>query len=148
MARVYLDLCSLNRPFDDQTQERIRLEAEAVLRVLALVRAGQAEWLSSDAVEVELAAGPASARRSWITELLGGAVQSVQVGEKEAARAEELTAIGLRPLDALHLACAEAGRADVFLTTDDEVIRVARRPTTQLHVRVMNPMAWVQELPR
>jgi len=29
MERVYLDLCCLNRPFDDQTQERIRLETEA-----------------------------------------------------------------------------------------------------------------------
>ena len=28
---IYLDVCCLNRPFDDQTQERIRLESEAVL---------------------------------------------------------------------------------------------------------------------
>lgn len=27
--KVYLDACCLNRPFDDQTQGRIRLEAEA-----------------------------------------------------------------------------------------------------------------------
>ncbi|MBE2197400.1 MAG: hypothetical protein IAE79_02240 [Anaerolinea sp.] len=26
--RVYLDVCCLNRPFDDQSQERIQLEAE------------------------------------------------------------------------------------------------------------------------
>jgi hypothetical protein len=24
---IYLDVCCLNRPFDDQTQQRIRLEA-------------------------------------------------------------------------------------------------------------------------
>jgi len=27
--RIYLDNCSFNRPFDDQTQLRIRLETEA-----------------------------------------------------------------------------------------------------------------------
>ena len=34
MYRIYLDACCLNRPLDDQTQARIRLEAEAVLIVL------------------------------------------------------------------------------------------------------------------
>ena len=34
MTKLYLDACCVNRPFDDQTQDRIRLEAErAVLRV-------------------------------------------------------------------------------------------------------------------
>ncbi|BAZ26615.1 hypothetical protein NIES4073_75230 [Kalymmatonema gypsitolerans NIES-4073] len=32
---IYLDVCCLNRPFNDQTQERIRLEAEAVFIILA-----------------------------------------------------------------------------------------------------------------
>jgi len=27
--RVYLDICCLKRPFDDQSQERVRLESEA-----------------------------------------------------------------------------------------------------------------------
>ncbi|WP_373529089.1 hypothetical protein [Nostoc sp.] len=39
---IYLDVCCLNRPFDDQTQERIFLEAEAVLRILAIVQMG--DW--------------------------------------------------------------------------------------------------------
>jgi hypothetical protein len=34
VVRIYLDACCLNRPFDDQTQARIRLEAEAVLMIL------------------------------------------------------------------------------------------------------------------
>ncbi len=28
--RIYFDVCCLNRPFDDQSQQRIRLEAEAI----------------------------------------------------------------------------------------------------------------------
>ena len=34
--RIYLDVCCLNRPFDDQAQERVRLESEAVKSVLFL----------------------------------------------------------------------------------------------------------------
>ena len=30
--KIYLDVCCLNRPFDDQTQDRIHLESEAVVR--------------------------------------------------------------------------------------------------------------------
>jgi hypothetical protein len=32
--RIYLDICYLNRPFDDQRQDRIRLESEAVPLIL------------------------------------------------------------------------------------------------------------------
>ena len=33
--RAYLDICALKRPFDDHAQSRIRLEANAVLELLA-----------------------------------------------------------------------------------------------------------------
>ncbi|HPZ08922.1 MAG TPA: hypothetical protein PL110_12455 [Candidatus Eremiobacteraeota bacterium] len=32
--KIYLDTCCLNRPFDDQTQDRNRLEAEAIMIIL------------------------------------------------------------------------------------------------------------------
>ncbi len=48
MIRIYLDACCLNRPFDDQTQARIRLEAEAVLIILTQCQMGDWEWIGSD----------------------------------------------------------------------------------------------------
>lgn len=33
---VYLDNCCYNRPFDDQTQERVHLESEAILTILKM----------------------------------------------------------------------------------------------------------------
>ena len=35
MISIYLDVCCLNRPFDDQSQPRIHLESEAILTILA-----------------------------------------------------------------------------------------------------------------
>ena len=52
--------------------------------------------------------------------------------------------LGFDPFDALHPACAEQGQADVFLTTDDGLIRRARR-TNEFRTRVENPVSWYQE---
>ena len=38
--RVYLDNCCYNRPFDDQSQLKVRLETEAKLAIQAMMRIG------------------------------------------------------------------------------------------------------------
>ena len=48
---VYLDVCCLNRPFDDYSQERIRLESEAVLLILERCQGEVWQLLGSDAVD-------------------------------------------------------------------------------------------------
>ena len=48
-------------------------------------------------------------------------------------------------VDALHLACAEQGAVDVFLTTDDRLLRRARRHAQMLRIRVENPVSWYKE---
>jgi predicted nucleic acid-binding protein len=53
----------------------------------------------------------------------------------------------LHGLDALHLACAQGLRADVFLTTDDALVRAAGRiPAGSLTVTVANPLAWLTDI--
>lgn len=49
-----------------------------------------------------------------------------------------------KALDALHIACAEAGKADVILTTDDDLIKRASRSV--LNVDVKNPCVWLLEV--
>ena len=39
---IYLDMCCLKRPFDDQSQPRIALEMEAIVTVLAMIHSGEA----------------------------------------------------------------------------------------------------------
>lgn len=48
VMRIYLDVCCLNRPFDDQTQIRIHLEAEAILSIIQSVDDGEWEWINND----------------------------------------------------------------------------------------------------
>ena len=46
--KVYLDACCLNRPFDDQSQPRVRLETEAVSLILEKLAQGEWDWVGSE----------------------------------------------------------------------------------------------------
>ena len=144
--RLYLDLCCLNRPFDDQTQDRIRLESEAVILILGHITAGEWELVGSEVLQFEIEQTPDSARGERVRELTLTARYFVRVGASEIARAEELEAMGFRAYDALHLACAEAGGAEAFLSTDDQMLRVASRGSKRLRLRVANPEVWIREM--
>ncbi|MBA2645801.1 MAG: PIN domain-containing protein [Pyrinomonadaceae bacterium] len=144
-VKIYLDVCSLQRPFDDQRQARIRLEAEAVKLIIARVEDGDFTWLTSEVVDYEVAQNP-DAERAFKARLLAAHAETkVIVGANETARANELEQLGFTGFDALHLACAESGNADVFLTTDDKLLKRAARVATKLGVRVANPLQWAQE---
>ena len=147
MVRLYLDACCLNRPFDDQCQTRVRLEAEAVLAILAAVAAGDWTLLSSSALTLELERTPDSRRRARTQKYLSLAREYFTAGPAQSARVKYLQVAGvLRALDALHLACAENLRADVFLTTDDRLLRGGRRlASAGLAFVVYNPLAWLTE---
>ena len=53
-GNVYLDACCLNRPFDDQSQLRVRLESESILWLLNEVQSGRWSWTSSHVLEWEV----------------------------------------------------------------------------------------------
>jgi predicted nucleic acid-binding protein len=146
MPKIYLDVCCLNRPFDDQTQARIRLEAEAVLMILAECETGHWQWIGSEAIDLEISQTPDPERRRRVQLLALHAHRSIVVGQPEIERARQIETWGISAFDALHLACAESGRADVFLTTDDRLLRKSAGYAKQLHVRVENPLVWLREV--
>lgn len=53
--------------------------------------------------------------------------------------AASLPALGFGPLDALHLAFAEASAARWFVTTDDHLLKLAERNRERLHVETVRP---------
>jgi predicted nucleic acid-binding protein len=145
MVTVYLDACCLNRPFDDQTQDRIRLESEAVLLILGHVHRGDWRWVGSEVLDVEIARNPDAERRRRVQVLAGTVTESVTLDAQVEQRGSELEALGFGAFDALHLACAEHAEADVFLTTDDGLLRRARRNRSRIRVQVENPLPWLKE---
>jgi predicted nucleic acid-binding protein len=146
MWRVYLDVCCLNRPFDDTTQDRVYLEAQAVLVILDHFQSGDWQWISSEVVNFEIERIPDPARRARIQFLLRRAGHLALVTQAERERMRHLQALGFQAMDALHLACAETAAVDVFLTTDDRLLRLAARVAAQLRARVANPLTWLREV--
>ncbi|MCX6038566.1 MAG: hypothetical protein NTW99_11895 [Chloroflexi bacterium] len=66
--------------------------------------------------------------------------------QEAVERARELVAVGFVGFDAVHLACAESGKADVFLTTDDRLLKLVKRHVRQLQIKVENPLDWIKEI--
>ncbi len=146
--RIYLDTCCLSRSFDDQMQIRIYQETGFIGQILAQILSGHWHWISSDALMDEVEQIPDLDQRLQIENLITDAHQTVSVGAGEILRRKQLETLGFKELDALHLACAESGSVDVFLTTDDGLLKIAKRYNRQLHVRVENPSIWFQEMIR
>jgi predicted nucleic acid-binding protein len=140
--KIYLDVCCLNRPFDDWSQERVRLEGDAVLSIMQRVRSGTWQLISSEAIAVELERMRNLEKKARILELLAQATQRQAIDNEVDLRAQQLEGLGLGLFDAFHLACAEAARADVFLSTDDRLLKTALRHQETLQVGVGNPVVW------
>ena len=141
--KIYLDVCCLNRPFDDQKQQRVRLESEAILLIMTRFESNQWQWFSSEVVLDEILQTGNEDRKKRLLNLNEKAAKSLIVTDKDFERGQNLAALGFGDMDALHLACAESGDVDVFLTTDDKLIRTAKKLAGQLNVLVDNPLNWL-----
>jgi len=146
MRTIYLDLCCLNRPFDDQHQARVRLESEAVLGIVQLARLGELTLIGSEALDLESSQNPDTDRRRKVEAFLSAATSKVTVGAGERQRGRDLESLGLQAFDALHIACAESAGAEVLLTTDDRFRKKAARLQNKLALRVENPAKWYPEV--
>lgn len=141
---LYLDLNCFNRPFDDQGQQRVASETGAVFTILQRLIEGLDQLIWSDVLELENAQHPLPDRRTEIGSWSRRARVRIRIDEQVAARAEGLLVYGLAPLDAAHLACAEAGACACLVTCDDRFIRRARRTNTQ--VMMKNPIEYLEDL--
>lgn len=142
---LYLDTCSLQRPLDDRSQVRIRLEAEAVLSVIDLVEAGTIDLLSSDVLTYETEKNPHPTRTEFVWEVLSSASRHIEYADGVEKRAQELNQEGIDTLNSMHLASAEQGDADVFCTCDDSFLTKARREVSG-ETQVVSPLTLVEDI--
>lgn len=84
--RIYLDACCLNRPFDDQSQERIRLETEAVILILSRVQRGYWEQIGSEVLDFEIDQTPDLERRARVKVLARAVHRPVPVEKQNVER--------------------------------------------------------------
>ncbi len=144
--KLYLDVCCLNRPFDDWSQERIRLEGEVILSIFERIVAKQWELISSEAIEAELLKMRNIEKLQNVQRLLSLATTSIMVDSSIDRRSQELESLGFGLYDSFHIACAEIGRVDVLLTTDDRLLNRATRHVNNLNVAISNPVTWLMSV--
>jgi predicted nucleic acid-binding protein len=145
-VKLYLDACCLNRPFDDQSQDRIRLETEAVLLIIQRCLDQEWTWYGSEVLTFELEQIPDADRWQKVRYLAKYIHTLIRLDSGITTRAQELSGIGISAFDALHIACAEEAVVDVFLTTDDRLIKLADRYPGRIQVRICNPLPWISEV--
>ena len=82
-------------------------------------------------------------RREYVGTYLGLAASLVEVNPVLLQRAREIEKQGIAPLDALHLASAEKGRAEWFVTCDDRILKRARQGKLDVRPRVGTPIEFM-----
>jgi predicted nucleic acid-binding protein len=144
--RIYLDCCCLNRPFDDRSQDRVRIEIAALEIIMERVANGTWILLGSDVLAAELEEIPDPERRHAVTALLLHAKEWIVTSPEVVDLASEFTAAGIDAMDALHLASATVGEADAFLTVDTRLYKRAQRVHDPKPVATFLPAIWLEGL--
>ena len=141
---IYLDMCCLKRPFDDQSQPRIRLETEAVLALLA-AESDAIRFERSPALWLENNRNPLPVRAARVAKWLGSPGRTPEHAEL-ASRTKALMSFGFTNFDALHVASAEAVGVDVLATCDERLVKTARQSGDALRVRVVGVVELAAEV--
>ncbi len=140
--RVYLDNCCFNRPYDDQSSLAIRLETEAKLGIQEKIKSGHLSLGWSYILDFENNANPFLEKRIEIQKWKETADSFVNETEEILSKMNELTAIGLKPLDALHVACAISLECQYFLTVDKGILKKTREYS---ETKIINPINFIIE---
>lgn len=126
VERVYLDTNVYCRPFDNQSDKRIRRESEAFIEIVDASSRSEIVLVSSDYVkfEIENIMGPLKRKdvrgfeRTLVSVNVAGSTQIFSLARKFSNKC------GLNSLDALHVSAACIGKAGWFLTCDDEFYKM------------------------
>jgi predicted nucleic acid-binding protein len=140
---IYIDVCTLSRPFDEQHFLRIRLETEAFNLILSAVKQHDYTMLISPVHIKEIDAIDDSVERIELQTLLEEYGKPVKVSKTAARkRAEELVKAGFGIADAAHVAFAEQAGAQ-FVSCDDALVKKCIRHGSK--VWCGNPVAFCEK---
>jgi predicted nucleic acid-binding protein len=139
-TRVYLDNCCFNRPYDDQGSIVIQIETDAKLYIQELIRYDQLELVWSFVLDYENNDNPYEEIRIRIAEWQQYAVVDCGLTDEITSQAESFMKLGLRQKDATHVACAIAGQADYFITTDKKILN-----KKIIGIKIIDPVNFIRD---
>lgn len=131
-----------NRPFDDQSQVRVKLETIAIYAILKTIKERKFTLLWSFMLEFENSLNPYEDIKMEIEMASSLASEHINMAGDIVETAKYLESKGIKPRDAIHLACAIKGRADYFLTCDYKLIKKAH--LIQDKIVIINPIDFIR----
>ena len=141
--KIYLDNCMFNRPFDEQSHIRIRIETEAKLAIQEEIRRGTYQLIWSYILDYENNKNPFRERQEQIMKWKKYAITDIEENTDIIKTALLLNSKGLQKMDSLHIACAIFAKADYFLTTDDKVIKKENAIT---ELEISDPINFIKKV--
>ena len=120
--RMYLDNCCFNRPYDDQSQPRVRFETQAKLHIQRMIFERKVELVWSYVLKFENSRNPFEAKKNAIARWEKLSSFFVNITDKIVADAKTITETGVKNTDALHIACAIAGNCNYLITVDKRLL--------------------------
>jgi hypothetical protein len=139
--RIYLDNCCFNRPFDNQSSIRVKLETDAKLYVQLLVKIGRLELAWSYILDFENSANPFIEKKSTIEKWKPLSIIDVAENDNILNNANSFVNLGVSAKDALHVACAIDAKCGYFLTTDDTLLK---KISDRNEITVLNPTDFIK----
>jgi predicted nucleic acid-binding protein len=143
--RLYLDSCCYNRPYDDQAQEKIHMEGEAVLAIIGKSKQIDDEIIGSSALDLEIERINDIEKKVKVKYFYDQTITTkVSYSTAIFKRVQELSEqTGIRTLDRFHLAFAENANVDILLTTDNKFEKAVSK--LNLKLKVINPLKYFME---
>jgi len=118
------------------------LETEAKLGIQEKIKSGQLSLGWSYILDFENNVNPFLEKKIEIKKWKEMADSFVNETEEILLKMDELTTIGLRPLDALHVACAVKLQCQYFLTVDKGILK---KITEYSEMKITNPVNFIIE---
>lgn len=115
------------------------------MSILTVCESHLIELVSSEALIFETQRIPNVSRKQYITDILKKTKIFIKVNEKIECRAREFIDLGIKPLDALHLASAENAQVDCLCTCDDRFYKKAKS-IRNLKIKIFSPIELIKEI--
>ena len=144
MLRIYLDMCCYNRPYDDQTQMKIAMEAQAKLYIQDMIRAKKLELISSYILRYECGNNPFPMRKDAILDFIDKNAFGYVGDERKTVveeKAAEIMKTGIKFKDACHVASAIYAGCDYFVSTDKRLLKYRSK-----EIKMVTPIEFIVEI--
>jgi len=138
--RIYLDNCCFNRPYDDQNNLNVHLEAEAKVFIQNEILNKTFELAWSFMMDYEIHSNPFQDRRMAFLSWKNIAVVDIDPVEEILIKGKDISLKNIKRKDALHIACAIKAECEYFLTTDGKILN---KETSD--IKLINPLDFIRQ---